>query len=318
MQMKKEILVTGGSGYKGTVLIKKLVDQNYRVINIDNNLFGKNNLKHKNVKNYNLDISEIKKINLKNVYACIHLASIANDPMVDLDQSLSWETSALGTKILVDYLIEKKVKKIIYASSGSVYGIKKEKKVKEHLSLEPISTYNKVKMVTERLLISYKEKINVVIVRPATVCGISKRMRLDVSVNALTFQALKNKTINVFGGSQKRPNIHIDDITDLYIFFIKKKIKFGIFNAGFENLSILNIAKKIQNIIPSKILIKNKNFDPRSYNLDSSKLLKLGFKPKKKIEDAINEIKDHYQSGKLKEKPNFYSVQWLKKKLKKL
>jgi len=318
MQMKKEILVTGGSGYKGTVLIKKLVDQNYRVINIDNNLFGKNNFKHKNVKNYNLDISEIKKINLKNVYACIHLASIANDPMVDLDQSLSWETSALGTKILVDYLIEKKVKKIIYASSGSVYGIKKEKKVKEHLSLEPISTYNKVKMVTERLLISYKEKINVVIVRPATVCGISKRMRLDVSVNALTFQALKNKTINVFGGSQKRPNIHIDDITDLYIFFIKKKIKFGIFNAGFENLSILNIAKKIQNIIPSKILIKNKNFDPRSYNLDSSKLLKLGFKPKKKIEDAINEIKDHYQSGKLKEKPNFYSVQWLKKKLKKL
>lgn len=318
MQMKKKILVTGGSGYKGTVLIKKLVDQNYRVINIDNNLFGKNNLKNKNVKNYNLDISEIKKINLKNVYACIHLASIANDPMVDLDQSLSWETSALGTKTLVDYLIEKKVKKIIYASSGSVYGIKKEKKVKEHLSLEPISTYNKVKMVTERLLISYKEKINVVIVRPATVCGISKRMRLDVSVNALTFQALKNKTINVFGGSQKRPNIHIDDITDLYIFFLKKKIKFGIFNAGFENLSIINIAKKIQNIIPSKILIKKKNFDPRSYNLDSSKLLKLGFKPKKKIEDAINEIKDHYQSGKLKEKPNFYSVQWLKKKLKKL
>ena len=193
------------------------------MINIDNNLFGKNNLKNKNVKNYNLDISEIKKINLKNVYACIHLASIANDPMVDLDQSLSWETSALGTKTLVDYLIEKKVKKIIYASSGSVYGIKKEKKVKEHLSLEPISTYNKVKMVTERLLISYKEKINVVIVRPATVCGISKRMRLDVSVNALTFQALKNKTINVFGGSQKRPNIHIDDITDLYIFFLKKK-----------------------------------------------------------------------------------------------
>ena len=95
----------------------------------------------------------------------------------------------------------------------------KMKKVTEDLSLKPISTYNKVKMVTERVLISYKDKINVIIIRPATVCGLSKRMRLDVSVNALTFQALKNKVITVFGGKQKRPNIHIDDITDLYLFF---------------------------------------------------------------------------------------------------
>ncbi len=315
--MKKRILVTGGSGYKGTNLIKKLIKQNFYVINVDNNLFGNNFIKNKSVKNYKLDILNIRKVNIKNVYACIHLASIANDPMVDLDQSLSWETSALGTKLLVDYLIENKVKKIIYASSGSVYGIKKEKKVFENLSLQPISTYNKVKMVTERLLLSYKKKIDLIIIRPATVCGVSKRMRLDVAVNALTFQALKNKKINVFGGSQKRPNIHIDDITDLYIFFLKKNIKFGIYNAGFENLSILNIAKKIQKVIPSKIIIHKKNFDPRSYNLDSSKLLKTGFRPKKKIINAINEIKDSYKSGKLIEKPNFYSVQWLKKKLKK-
>ena len=221
--MRKKILITGGSGYKGCVLIPKLLDNNFSVINIDKNLFGKNTINHKYVKNYNLDVLEIDKINLKNVYACIHLASIANDPMADLNQSLSWETSALGTKVLVDHLIKNKVKKIIYASSGSVYGIKNEKKVTEDLSLNPISTYNKVKMVTERLLISYKDKINVIIIRPATVCGLSKRMRLDVSVNALTFQALKNKVITVFGGKQKRPNIHIDDITDLYIFFLKKK-----------------------------------------------------------------------------------------------
>ena len=138
-----------------------------------------------------------------------------------INKILALETSP------VDYLIEKKVKKIIYASSDCSYWIKKEKKVKV-IILKLLFSNNLVKMVTERLLISYKEKINVVIVRPATVCGISKRMRLDVSVNALTFQALKNKTINVFGGSQKRPNIHIDDITDLYIFFLKNKIKFGI------------------------------------------------------------------------------------------
>ena len=315
--MRKKILITGGSGYKGCVLIPKLLDNNFSVINIDKNLFGKNTINHKYVKNYNLDVLEIDKINLKNVYACIHLASIANDPMADLNQSLSWETSALGTKVLVDHLIKNKVKKIIYASSGSVYGIKNEKKVTEDLSLKPISTYNKVKMVTERVLISYKDKINVIIIRPATVCGLSKRMRLDVSVNALTFQALKNKVITVFGGKQKRPNIHIDDITDLYLFFLKKKIKFGIFNAGFENLSILNIAKKIREEIPSKIkIIKNSN-DPRSYNLDATRLLKIGFRPKKKISNAINEIKEAYLSGKLKDKKNFYSVKWLKGKLKK-
>ena len=303
--MRKKILITGGSGYKGCVLIPKLLDNNFSVINIDKNLFGKNTINHKYVKNYNLDVLEIDKINLKNVYACIHLASIANDPMADLNQSLSWETSALGTKVLVDHLIKNKVKKIIYASSGSVYGIKNEKKVTEDLSLKPISTYNKVKMVTERVLISYKDKINVIIIRPATVCGLSKRMRLDVSVNALTFQALKNKVITVFGGKQKRPNIHIDDITDLYLFFLKKKIKFGIFNAGFENLSILNIAKKIRKEIPSKIkIIKNSN-DPRSYNLDATRLLKIGFRPKKKISNAINEIKEAYLSGKLKDKKIF-------------
>ena len=315
--MRKKILITGGSGYKGCVLIPKLLDNNFSVINIDKNLFGKNLINHKYVKNYNLDVLDVDKINLKNVYACIHLASIANDPMADLNQSLSWETSALGTKVLVDHLIKNKVNKIIYASSGSVYGIKNEKKVTEDLSLNPISTYNKVKMVTERLLISYKDKIDVIIIRPATVCGLSKRMRLDVSVNALTFQALKNKVITVFGGKQKRPNIHIDDITDLYLFFLKKKIKFGIFNAGFENLSILNIAKKIKKEIPSKIkIIKNSN-DPRSYNLDATRLLEIGFKPKKKITNAINEIKEAYLSGNLKEKKNFYSVKWLKRKLKK-
>jgi nucleoside-diphosphate-sugar epimerase len=315
--MKKKILVTGVSGYVGTELIKKLLKKNYFVINVDLNLFDNLNLKHKDLVNIKLDILNIKKVNIKNVFACVHLASIANDPMTDLDPSLSWNISALGSKILIEHLIANKVKKIIYASSGSVYGIKKEKRVMEELDLNPISTYNKVKMVTERVLISYKDLIDVIIVRPATICGLSDRMRLDLTVNALTYQALKKKIIMVFGGKQTRPNIHIDDVTTLYLFFLERKINFGIYNAGFENLSILNIAKLICKIIPSKIrIIKNTN-DPRSYNLDSSKLLKLGFVPRKKIIDSIYEFKNFYNTGKFIEKPNFHSIQWLKKKLKK-
>ena len=316
--MKKKILVTGGSGYQGVKLIKILINKGFSVINVDNNLFGNFFIKNKNVKNYQLDINQIYKVDLKNVYACIHLASIANDPMVDLNQSFSWETSALGTMVLMEQLKKYKVKKIIYASSGSVYGIKKEKRVTENLSLKPLSTYNKVKMVTERVILSYKKYLNVIILRPATVCGFSPRMRLDVTVNMLTFHALKNKKITVFGGKQKRPNIHIDDLLDAYIFFLTKNIKSDIFNIGFENLSIIDIAKKISKIIKSKIIIKKNSSDARSYNLDSSKLLKTGFRPKKKISDAIIELKDLYNKNILKDKPNFHSIKWLKKKLKKL
>jgi nucleoside-diphosphate-sugar epimerase len=143
-------------------------------------------------------------------------------------------------------------------------------------------------------------------------------MRLDVTVNMLTFHALKNKKITVFGGKQKRPNIHIDDLLDAYIFFLTKNIKSDIFNIGFENLSIIDIAKKISKIIKSKIIIKKNSSDARSYNLDSSKLLKTGFRPKKKISDAIIELKDLYNKNILKDKPNFHSIKWLKKKLKKL
>ena len=316
--MKKKILVTGGSGYQGVKLIKILINKGFSVINVDNNLFGNYFIKNKNVKNYQLDINQIYKVDLKNVYACIHLASIANDPMVDLNQSFSWETSALGTMVLMEQLKKYKVKKIIYASSGSVYGIKKEKRVTENLSLKPLSTYNKVKMVTERVILSYKKYLNVIILRPATVCGFSPRMRLDVTVNMLTFHALKNKKITVFGGKQKRPNIHIDDLLDAYIFFFIFFIKSDIFNIGFENLSIIDIAKKISKIIKSKIIIKKNSSDARSYNLDSSKLLKTGFRPKKKISDAIIELKDLYNKNILKDKPNFHSIKWLKKKLKKL
>ncbi len=309
-----KILVTGGSGYKGAILIPKLLKKGYRVINIDKQWFGLNLQKNKNLKNFKLDVLDIKDFHMKNVDVIIHLASIANDPMAELDKNLSWETSALGTKILMDLAIKHKVKRIIYASSGSVYGIKKERKVHEKLSLKPISLYNKVKMVTERLILSYQKNIDIFIVRPATVCGYSPRMRLDVTVNILTYSSLMKNKITVFGGKQIRPNIHIDDITDLYLFFLKceKKLS-GIYNAGFENSSISKIAKLVQKHTGSEIKYFTNHNDPRSYRQDSSKLLRAGFKPKKNIEDAIKEL--CIILPKIKIKKSFFSIKTLKKNI---
>tara|TARA_A100001388_G_scaffold267119_1_gene240908 strand:- start:1275 stop:2213 length:939 start_codon:yes stop_codon:yes gene_type:complete len=308
-----KILVTGGCGYVGTVLIKKLLKKNYKVISIDTKWFGDYLPKHKNLKNIKKNILDIKDKDLKDVDIIIHLASIANDPMSLLDKNLSWEVSCLGTYNLMRYATKNKVKKVIYASSSSVYGIKKEKKVSENLLLKPISLYNKAKMITEKVVESFKDNIDYVIIRPATVCGFSPRMRYDVTVNALTLSALLNKKILVNGGSQIRPNIHIDDMVDLYLFLIENKgIKNETFNAGFENLSINKIAKLVAKKTKAKIF-KNKNFDPRSYRVDSNKLLNTGFFPKKNISNAIDELIFKFNENNLKVEPNFFSVKWLKK-----
>ena len=314
-----KILVTGGCGYVGTVLIPKLLEDGHSIINIDTQWFGNYLIKHKRLKNLKFNLSDIKKLKVKKVDCCIHLASIANDPMAELDKSLSWETSALNTFNLMEFLKKIKTKRIIYASSGSVYGISEKNKVTENTPLKPISLYNKVKMVTERVILSYSDSIQPFIVRPATVCGYSPRMRLDVTVNALTFSALSKKEIKVFGGKQVRPNIHIDDMCDIYRFFLKANKKYsGIYNAGFENKSILDIAKFVEKIIPSKINIFKDRNDPRSYRLDSSKIIKIGFKPKKKIRNAIDEIRSKYSENILRHEANFHSLKWLKKVLKEI
>ena len=239
--------------------------------------------------------------------------------MGDLNKSLTWEVSCLGTMQLLELAVKNKIKKFIYASSASVYGVKKEKKVIETLSLKPISTYNKAKMIAEKTILSYSNKIDVTIIRPATVCGVSPRMRFDLSVNMMAYQAIKNKKMTVFGGQQTRPNIHIDDLLDLYQFFFKKNKKFnGIFNAGFENLKIIEIAKKVKKIIPAEIKIFKNNIDIRDYRLDASKLLALGFKPKKNVEDAIREIKKYYSKNINKVDKSCFSIDWLSKKYKKI
>ena len=305
------ILVTGGCGYKGTTLVSKLLAKGYRVTVVDTMWFGNFLAPHDNLNVLKADIRFMENVPLKDVEVIIHLASVANDPCGDLDPKLTWEISALATMQLADKAAKNNVKQFIYASSGSVYGVKEEDQVTEDLDLKPISEYNKTKMVAERVLLSYSDKMIVQVIRPATVCGYSPRMRLDVSVNMLTMQALTNGLITVFGGNQTRPNIHIDDITDIYLHLIDKKDSIqGIYNAGFENISILDIAKMVTKHVPSKITVMESN-DPRSYRINSDKLLTTGFAPKKSVEDAIREICEKHNKGALKNEDRFHNLKWM-------
>ena len=292
------VLVTGGCGYIGSVLTPKLLALGHEVTVVDIMWFGNYLEGHKNLRVIKKDIRDTDQMPMAGIDAIIHLANIANDPCGDLNAKLSWEVNTLATMGLVERAIRDQVKLFIYFSSGSVYGVKEEPQVTEDLSLVPISDYNKTKMISERVLLSYKDSIAVQCVRPATVCGYSPRMRLDVSVNMLTMQALANKKITVFGGKQIRPNIHIQDITDLVLFFLQKGEKFqGIYNAGFENISIKDIAEKVAEFVPAEIVITPSN-DPRSYRLNSDKLLSTGFKPKYNVKYAIKEIIASFKSGK--------------------
>ena len=293
-----KIIVTGGCGYVGSVLVNKLIQKHYVKV-IDNQWFGNFLPKNKNLEIEKLDIRDISdKLDLKGYDSIIHLANIANDPIVDLEPTLSWEVNDFYSKKLIEVCIKNKIKKFIYASSGSVYGIKNEKNVTEDLDLVPISTYNKTKMICERVFLSYKNDIDVLIARPATVCGYSPRMRFDVSVNLLTLQALKKKKITILGGEQTRPAIHINDMVSLYEHFLFSNIENGIYNAGFENISILELGEKIKQKINCEIEIKESN-DPRSYRLSSEKLLKTGFKQNFFINDAIDQLKELYNNNKL-------------------
>ena len=308
-----KILVTGGCGYKGSVLIPKLLSIGHQVINFDTQWFGNYLSNNKNLKSIKGDIRDISKLSLEGVDVIIHLANVANDPAVELNPTMSWEINVLAGQQLIDKAKRANVKQFIFASSGSVYGVKSEDKVTEDLLLVPISTYNKTKMIAERVFMSYSPYMKVHCVRPATVCGVSPRMRLDVAVNLLTFQAITKREITVLGGTQVRPNIHIDDICNVYLhlLFNSNNIESGFYNAGFENVSILNIAEMIASKIKCNIEIKPSN-DPRSYKQESSKLLKTGFIPNKTISNAIDEIVNAHDEGRLVDKDQWHTVRWMK------
>ena len=310
------LLITGGCGYVGTHLVSKLLENNHKVKVVDTQWFGNYLENHPNLQVFKANILKLDDFIFREVEAIIHLANIANDPAVELDPTLSWEVNVLGSELLISKAVKYNIKQFIYASSGSVYGINAAERVTEDLPLLPISVYNKTKMVAERVLLSYQNPIDVHCIRPATICGYSKKMRLDLTVNLLTFQALMFRKISVFGGQQTRPNININDMIRVYEFFLaNQNLPSGCYNAGFENLKVIEIAEMIKKKIDCELIVSKSN-DPRSYRQDSSKIISFGFKPNFTVNEAIDEIMLKFNDGSIQNNENYYTVKTLKKILK--
>ena len=305
------LLVTGGCGYVGTKLTQALLDRTtHDVVVIDAQWFGNYLRSHPRLTILKMDVRQIDDVDLAPFDTIFHLANIANDPSVELNPYASWEVNVLATMRLADRAARQGVKQFVFASSSSVYGVKSEPRVTEDLELVPLSEYNKTKMVAERVILSYGESLVTTIIRPATVCGYSARMRLDVVVNLLTMQALTTGTMTVLGGGQIRPNIHIDDLVDLYLFALENRLV-GVYNAGFENLPVMDIAQAVAAQVPAKIRVLPSD-DPRSYSVCSDRLTATGFAPTKTVATAIREMVEAYRDGRLTNQPNWHNVKWMK------
>jgi len=306
--MKKKILITGAGGYIGTELCNNLIKKNYNIIGVDTFWFG--NKLNKKVRVIKSDIGKLNHNIFRNVDTVIHLAYLSSDPLCEINPKATWEIGPLSLYNILENCKKHKVKKFIFASSGSIYGIKNEKKVIEELNLVPLTDYNKSKMICEKVLETYKDKMKIIILRPGTVCGVSKRLRLDLLVNIFAYQAYFDKTIKVNGGSQIRPIINIKDMVSAYEFFLKKNIS-GTFNISCENKTVLQVAKMVKKIIPAKIKII-KNFDPRSYRMSTEKAKKIGFETKFSINDAIIDLNNKFKKG-LKKSNIYWNIKWLLK-----
>src|SRR3990167_7136950 len=304
-----KILITGGSGYLGSVLTRKLLEAGHTVTNLDAQWFGLNLPADLNLVNFKLDTrSTTIDFNLFLVDTVIHLANVANDPAGDLNPALTWEVNALATSQLVATAKAAVVKQFIYASSGSVYGLSDSPKLTEDMPLVPLTAYNKSKMVAERVLLSYADQMAVQIIRPGTVCGVSPRQRLDITVNGMVAGACNKKTITVVGGKQIRPNIHIEDITDLIMWMLENPRLTGVWNAAFENLTGYEIAKLVGDYFEPLPVVEKTSADRRSYRMNSDKLLKAGFQPRFSVNDAIGDLVEAFISGKITQGDQCYNV----------
>jgi len=313
--MIKKILITGGGGYVGSLLVQELLKKNYKITVVDTFWFGNYLPKNKNLKILKKNILNLRNSDFKRIDCVIHLASIANDNAADIDQKFAWETSCLGTKIICDLAKNNNIKKFIYASSGSVYGVKKEKQVTENLSCEPVSVYNKSKMVAERIVLSYKEDFQTIIVRPSTLYGYSPRMRLDLTINILCYHAYKFNKVTIFGGKQWRPYLHIKDMVNFYLHCLKRKKMRGTYNISQGNLTLDQTAEKIKLFMPKCKIAHTKSNDIRSYRLNSDRAIKSGFRFVTNINDEIQNLLKLLKDKKIKSRPNNYSINWLKNKI---
>jgi nucleoside-diphosphate-sugar epimerase len=305
------VLVTGGAGYVGSVLIPKLLAEGHNVAVLDLYIYGENLFDefktHPRLRQIKGDLRDpdIVRDALWGCDAVIHLACISNDPSFELNPALGKSINYDSFRPLVRAAKAAGIERFIYASSSSVYGIKDEPLVTEELVLEPLTDYSKFKAMCEEVLAEEREPGFVTCtLRPATVCGYAPRQRLDVVVNILTNQAFNTRRIKVLGGTQKRPNIHVKDMADLYVFLLQQPdelIDGEVYNAGFENHTLDQLAQMVERQVGNDIIIDVvPTNDLRSYHVSSEKMRqKLGFKPQHTIEDAIRDLVAAFRAGKL-------------------
>ncbi len=324
----KTVLVTGGAGYVGAILVPKLLKKGYAVRVLDLFMYAPLDLfkeyEGKNLTVIQADLRDKAAVK-KAVAGCdaiIHLAGVSNDPSSDLDPDLTRKVNVDATIYMIEEAKAQKVERFINASSSSVYGIKEEPNVTEELSLEPLTVYSESKVLIEKYLRSHRGSMTAVSIRSATVCGYSPRMRLDLTVNILTHHAVKKGAIRVFGGSQKRPNIHIEDITDLYSQLVETPaalIDGKEYNACGANQTVMQIAEQVQQKVGAEIPISIESTnDLRSYHISGEKIRReLGYVPKKTIADAIADVSNALSDQKIAnpEDDCHYNVRTMKRLL---
>ena len=308
---KRHVLVTGGAGYVGSRLVPKLLDAGHHVTVLDLYIYGEQvfngaggDPKLRQVKGDIRDAAAVRKA-LEGCDAVIHLACISNDPSFELNPDLGRSINYDCFRPLVRAAKDAGVRRFIYASSSSVYGVKDEDSVTEELPLQPLTDYSKYKAMCEEVLEAEREPGFVTLtLRPATVCGYAPRLRLDLAVNILTNHAVNNGRITVFGGAQKRPNINIEDMTDLYVRCLDypdEAIDGGVFNAGYENHTLSQLAGIVREAVGNGVeVVTTPTDDNRSYHVSSEKLRRqLGFTPRHSIDDAVSGLVAAFAAGRI-------------------
>ncbi len=309
MNRLRKVLVTGGAGYVGAVLVPKMLASGYAVKVLDLYLYGDRVLDsvagHPNVEQVKGDIRDRRLLEhvIPGCDSVVHLACISNDPSFELDPQLGKSINYDAFFDLVAVARDSGVKRFILASSSSVYGIKSEERVTEELALEPLTDYSKFKALCEDVLLKMQAPdFTTVVLRPATVCGYSPRLRLDLTVNILTNHAVNSGRITVFGGRQKRPNIHIDDMAAAYLHLLQapdNQIAGKVFNVGYENHTVFDLAEMIRGVAGgSTEIVTMPSDDNRSYHISSDRIRReLGFEPRRTIEDAARGLVDQFRAG---------------------